>query len=114
MIKTYGQGGPTGIVAPLTHHAPGVAVIGLALMNGLLASDVARDDEVHRLHLGKGAQNGNLYLASGSKFCFRGRTNGGGYDRVEVLDAPRQGKVIATVTEPKQVPGVIRTIEAAL
>lgn len=84
-------------------------------MNGLLASDVARDDKVHELHLGKGAGGVNLYLANGAKFAFRpGLDSRQRYERVDVLDAPKHGKVVATVRTPDDVPAAIKRIEAAL
>jgi hypothetical protein len=55
MIKTYGQGQATTITDRLDHHAEALLPLAGALMNGLLASEVARDDQVHQLHLGKGA-----------------------------------------------------------
>ena len=116
MLKTYGRARATSIVAPITHHAQGVAVIATGLMNGLLASKVARDDRVHQLHMGSGAQGNNLYLDNGASFAFRAEAGkGGGYDRVVIYGKIRPlGNVVATVTDPKQVPAAIKKIEKAL
>jgi hypothetical protein len=116
VLQTYGQGEAVGIVAPTMHHASDLAVIVAGLMNGLLVSKMARDDQVHHLHIGKGANGINFYPANGRKaFAFRGGRSKGGYDRVEIRDRTRRGKrspnVIATVTDPKQVPDVIRKLE---
>ena len=84
-------------------------------MNGLLASEVARDDQVHQLHLGKGAGDVNLYLSNGKKFAFRaGLDAEGGYATVEILDAPKEGISVATVSGTDDVPAAIGVIEAAL
>lgn len=115
MIKTFGRGGPTSIVKRVDHHAQDVADLVGALMNGLLASEVARSDAVHELHLGKGANEANLYLASGAKFAFRGRADAGKpYDRIEILDAPMNGDVVAIVRQPNDVPPAMAVIEQAL
>jgi hypothetical protein len=84
-------------------------------MNGLLASEVARDEQVHELHLGKGAGGVNLHLANGTTFAFRaGLDVNQRYDSVEILDAPKEGVVVASVRTPSDVPAAIATIEAAL
>ncbi len=84
-------------------------------MNGLLASEVARDDEVHQLHLGKGAGDVNLYLCNGRKFAFRAGFDGdGNYATVEILNAPKEGTLVATVSDTDDVPAAIAVIEAAL
>jgi hypothetical protein len=115
MIRTYGEGRPTTIVDRLDHHAEALTPLAAALMNGLLASKIARDDRVHQLHLGRGAGGVNLYLDNGAKFAFRaGVDEGGQYERVEILDAPKEGVVIATVRNPEEVPKAITVIEAAL
>ena len=115
MIKTFGQGGLVTIVKRVDHHAEDIAMIAWALMNALLASDVARSDEVHELHLGKGANGANLYLKSGAKFAFRGRADPGKpYDRIEILNAPHNGEVIATVRALDDVPAAMTVIEQAL
>lgn len=114
MLKVYGQGRPTTIVNRVDHHARTIADLVAALMNGILASEVARDDEVHHLHLGKGANGANLYLASGAKFAFRAAVNDrNAYDRIEVLDAPKNGTVVATVRSPRDVPAAVGVIERA-
>lgn len=115
VIQTFGQGGLVTIVKRVDHHAEDIAMIAWALMNALLASEVARSNEVHELHLGKGANGANLYLDSGTKFAFRGRADPGRpYDRIEVLDAPHNGKVVATVRTVDDVPGAMAVIEQAL
>ena len=55
----------------------------------------------NHLHFGKGANGVTLYLGSGEKFAFRGRQGPDRYDRVEVLDAPRNGWVLATLDGPE-------------
>jgi hypothetical protein len=115
MIQTYGQGGPTTISKRLQHHAKSLLPLAGALMNGLLASEVARDDDVHRLHLGKGAGGVNLYLANGAKFAFRaGLDSEDQYESVEILDAPKEGQTLVTVRKPEDVPAAIQVIEEAL
>jgi hypothetical protein len=115
MIRTYGQGKATSITKRLDHHAESLLPLAGALMNGLLASQVARDEQVHELHLGKGAGGVNLYLASGAKFAFRaGLDTDQKYERVEILDAPKQGNVVAVVRELGDVPAAISQIEEAL
>jgi hypothetical protein len=115
MIQTYGQGRLTTIVDRLDHHAEKLLPLAGALMNGLLASKVARDDQVHKLHLGKGAGGINLYLHNGAKFAFRaGLDEDDIYDCVEILDAPHNGSIVATVKEPSDVPNAIAVIEKAL
>lgn len=99
----------------LDHHAGALLPLAGALMNGLLASEVARDGEIHLLHLGKGAGDVNLYLSGGAKFAFRpGLSAEGGYAKVEILDAPKEGNLVASVSETEDVPGAIEVIEAAL
>jgi hypothetical protein len=115
MIRTYGQGQATSITKRLDHHAERLVPLAGALMNGLLASEVARDGQVHELHLGKGAGGVNLYLVGGAKFAFRaGLDANQQYERVEILDAPQEGDVVATVREPNDVPAAIGMIEASL
>jgi hypothetical protein len=115
VIKTYGKGRATTITNRLDHHAAALLPLAGALMNGLLASEVARDEEVHLLHLGKGAGDVNLYLSNGRKFAFRaGFSKDGSYATVEILDAPKEGKVVATVSDTEGVPAAIKVIEAAL
>jgi len=115
VIRTYGQGKATSITKRLDHHAEALMPLAGALMNGLLASEVARDEKIHELHLGKGAGGVNLYLASGAKFAFRaGYDADQRYERVEILDAPIEGKVVAVVKEMGDVPSAIGQIEAAL
>lgn len=115
VIRTYGQGQPTSITKRLDHHAAALLPLAGALMNGLLASEVARDEQVHELHLGKGAGGVNLHLANGTTFAFRAGLNASQhYDSVQILNAPKEGVVIATVRAPGDVPGAIATIEAAL
>ena len=115
MIQTYGQGRFTTIVDRLDHHAEKLLPLAGALMNGLLASKVARDEQVHKLHLGKGAGGINLYLSNGAKFAFRaGLDEDDAYERVEVFDAPHQGAIVATVKAPSDVPHAIAVIENAL
>jgi hypothetical protein len=102
------------IVERVDHHAEGIAMIAWAL-NALLASEVARSDEVNELHLGKGANGANLYLNSGAKFAFRGRAAPGEpYDRIEILDAPHNGKVVATVQTLDDVFAAMLMIEQSL
>jgi len=115
VIQTFGQGGLVTIVKRVDHHAEDIAMIAWALMNALLASEIARSDEVHELHLGKGANGANLYLKSGAKFAFRGRADPGKpYDRIEILDAPHNGEVVATVQALDDVPAAMALIEQAL
>jgi hypothetical protein len=115
VIKTYGKGRATTITDRLEHHAEALLPLASALMNGLLASEVARDGNVHELHLGKGAGGANLYLANGRKFAFRpGFDANGGYAKVEIRDAPKKGTVVAVVAQTEDVPAAIATIEAAL
>lgn len=115
MIRTNGQGQATSITKRLDHHAEALLPLAGALMNGLLASEVARDDQVHELHLGKGAGGVNLYLAGGAMFAFRaGFDADQQYERVEIFDAPKEGAVVAVVREPSDVPSAISRIEAAL
>jgi len=84
-------------------------------MNGLLASEVARDGEVHQLHLGRGAGDVNLYLSNGRKFAFRaGFDEDGNYATVEIRDAPKEGQPVATVSDAGDVPAAISVIETAL
>jgi hypothetical protein len=99
----------------LDHHARALAPLASALMNGLLASQVARDDRIHQLHLGKGAGGVNLHLDGGAKFAFRpGLDDDDRYDRVDILDAPKNGAVIATIRDPSDVAAAIQVIERAL
>lgn len=115
MIRTYGQGKATSITKRLDHHAETLLPLAGALMNGLLASEVARSEQIHELHLGKGAGGVNLYLASGAKFAFRaGHDASQPYERIEILDAPKEGEVVAVVKEMADVPAAIERIEAAL
>lgn len=115
MIQTFGQGGLVTIVNRVDHHAEDISMIAWALMNALLASEVARSDEVHELHLGKGANGANLYLKSGDKFAFRGRADPGKpYDRIEILNAPHNGDVVATVRALDDVPAAMAVIEKSL
>jgi hypothetical protein len=115
MIQTYGEGRPTTIIRRLNHHAKALAPLVSALMNGLLASKVARDDRVHRLHLGKGAGGVNLYLDSGAKFAFRpGVDEQNRYDRINLLDAPKEGTIVATVRNQSDVAAAVRVIEQGL
>jgi hypothetical protein len=115
VIQAFGQGGLVTIIKRVDHHAEDIAMIAWALMNALLASEVARSNEVHELHLEKGANGANLYLDSGAKFAFRGRADPGGpYDRIEILDAPHNGKGVATVRTLDDVPVVMAVIEQAL
>lgn len=48
-----------------------------------------------------GANGLTLYLNSGEKFAFRGRQGPHGDDRVEILDAPRGGRVLLTLDAPE-------------
>jgi hypothetical protein len=115
LIRTYGQGRSTTIVDRLDHHAEKLLPLAGALMNGLLASDVARDEHAHELHLVKGAGGVNLYLSNGAKFAFRpGLDENSSYASVEILDAPQNGSVVATVSAPSDVPNAIAVIEKAL
>jgi hypothetical protein len=115
MIRTYGRGQATTITDRLDHHAEALLPLASALMNGVLASEVARDDAVHELHLGKGAGDVNLYLSSGAKFAFRaGFDAEGKYAYVEVRNAPKEGTTVAVVRKTSDVPAAIEVIEAAL
>jgi hypothetical protein len=115
VIQTFGQGGLVTIVNRVDHHAEDIAMIAWALMNALLASEVARSGDVHELHLGKGANGANLYLKSGAKFAFRGRADPGkSYDRIEILNAPHNGMVVATVRTLDDVPAAMAVVEDAL
>lgn len=115
LIRTYGQGRSTTIVDRLDHHAERLLPLASALMNGLLASKVARDEQVHDLHLGKGAGGVNLHLKNGAKFAFRaGCDENGDYERVEIFDAPKKGSVVATIRSTADVPKAIAVIEGAL
>jgi hypothetical protein len=115
MIQTYGQGRSTSISRRVDHHARALAPLVSALMNGLLASEIARDDRVHRLHLGKGAAGVNLYLDSGAKFAFRPHVDEyNRYDRIDILDAPKEGTVVTSVRDPGDVAAAVRVIEEGL
>lgn len=115
MIQTYGKGRSTTITSRLDHHAKALAPLASALMNGLLASEVARDDRVHQLHLGKGAGGVNLHLEGGAKFAFRpGVDEDNRYDRVDILDAFEGGAIVATVRDPGDVGTAIQVIEQGL
>lgn len=69
----------------------------------------------HRLHLGRGAGGVNLYLDNDAKFAFRpGVDEHNRYDRVGILDAPKEGTVVATVRDPRDVAAAVRVIEQRL
>lgn len=102
MIETYGQGTPGDVARRVLHHAQGVRDTTFALLAGLWVHEAHTDaSRRHQLHFGKGANGVTLYLDSGEKFAFRGRQGPDGYDRVEVLDAPRNGRVLATLDGPE-------------
>lgn len=102
MIETYGQGTPGDVARRVFHHAPGVGDTAFALLAGLWVHEAHTDlSRRHRLHFGKGANGVTLHLDNGEKFAFRGRQGHHGYNRVEVLDAPRNGRVLLTLQGPE-------------
>ena len=55
------------------------------------------------------------YLDSGAKFAFRpGVREYNRYDRVDILDAPKEGTVVASVRDPRDVAAAVRVIEQRL
>ena len=109
MIRSKGKGDGGNIGKRVGDHAPGVAPLYAALMEALLASKLARDEEkVHVLELGSGGQGTNLHVADGKGYAFRGRATGGdGYDLVQILSPIKQGKTVAVVRHPKDAVGAI-------
>lgn len=102
MIETYGKGTPGDVARRVLHHAQGVRDIAFALLAGLWMHEAHTDaGRSHRLHFGKGANGVTLCLDSGEKFAFRGRQGPEGYDRVEILNAPRGGSVLLALDGPE-------------
>jgi hypothetical protein len=83
MIQVYGQGQPRHLFDLLEHHAAGVEdfIAPLALV---LLDVLGRDDAQHKVHLGKGWNSVNLYLASGDTIALRARQTRGRYDHIRV------------------------------
>jgi hypothetical protein len=72
VIHVYGQGTPQHLFDLIDHHAEGVAHL-VAPLAIVLLDVLGRDEHLHEVHIGKGWNSVNLYLANGEKIALRAR-----------------------------------------